>query len=316
MNKVVFIDSVHEILWERLEKKGFQCISAIDLEEQSVKECITQAFGLVIRARIQLNESFLKDCKQLKFIARSGSGLENIDIDYCDRNGIAVFNSPEGNRNAVAEHGLGMLLSLFNKLIKADNEVRNFIWDREGNRGIELDGKTIGIIGFGNNGSAFAKKLRGFDCKILAYDKYKSGYSDNQVIESTLEEIFDQADVVSFHIPQNQETVYFMNDFFVSQMKKPFYLLNVSRGKIVQTSALVNGLKSGKIVGACLDVLEYESSSFSTSFKDSLPEDLKFLFQSDKVLFSPHVAGWTEGSYYKLSSVLADKIEEKFCREN
>jgi len=316
VKKVVFIDSVHEILWERLEKKGFQCISAIDLEEQSVKECITDAFGIVIRARFQLNESFLKDCKQLKFIARSGSGLENIDIDYCDRNGIAVFNSPEGNRNAVAEHALGMLLSLLNKISKADREVRQGIWDREGNRGIELDGKTVGIIGFGNNGSAFAKKLRGFDCKILAYDKYKSGFSNGQIVESTLEELFDQADVVSFHIPQNQETVYFMNDFFVSQMKKPFYLLNVSRGKIVQTSALVNGLKSGKIVGTCLDVLEYESSSFSTSFKESLPEYLQYLFQSDKVLFSPHVAGWTEESYYKLSSVLADKIEEKFCREN
>lgn len=316
MKKVVFIDSVHEILWERLEKKGFQCIDAIELQEQELKNLIKDAFGLVIRARFQLNETFLKECKQLKFIARSGSGLENIDTDYCDRNGIAVFNSPEGNRNAVAEHGLGMLLSLLNKITKADCEVRKGIWDREGNRGIELDGKTIGIIGFGNNGSAFAKKLRGFDCKIVAYDKYKSGFSDNQVMESTLEEIFEQAEIISFHIPQNQETIHFMNDGFVSKMKKPFYLLNLSRGKIVQSSALVHGLKSGKIIGACLDVLEYETSSFSTSFNDSLPDDLKYLFQSDKVLFSPHVAGWTKESYCKLSSVLADKIEEKFCRES
>jgi D-3-phosphoglycerate dehydrogenase len=316
VKKVVFIDSVHEILWERLEKKGFQCIDAIELQEQELKNLIKDAFGLVIRARFQLNETFLKECKQLKFIARSGSGLENIDTDYCDRNGIAVFNSPEGNRNAVAEHGLGMLLSLFNKISKADSEVRKGIWDREGNRGIELDGKTIGIIGFGNNGSAFAKKLRGFDAKILAYDKYKSGFSDNQVMESTLEEIFEQAEIISFHIPQNQETIHFMNDGFVSKMKNPFYLLNLSRGKIVQTSALVSGLKSGKIIGACLDVLEYETSSFSTSFNDSLPDDLKYLFQSDKVLFSPHVAGWTQESYCKLSSVLADKIEEKFCRES
>ncbi len=316
MKKVVFIDSVHEILWERLEKKGFQCIDAIELQEQELKNLIKDAFGLVIRARFQLNETFLKECKQLKFIARSGSGLENIDTDYCDRNGIAVFNSPEGNRNAVAEHGLGMLLSLLNKITKADCEVRKGIWDREGNRGIELDGKTIGIIGFGNNGSAFAKKLRGFDCKIVAYDKYKSGFSDNQVMESTLEEIFEQAEIISFHIPQNQETIHFMNDGFVSKMKKPFYLLNLSRGKIVQSSALVHGLKSAKIIGACLDVLEYETSSFSTSFNDSLPDDLKYLFQSDKVLFSPHVAGWTQESYCKLSSVLADKIEEKFCRES
>lgn len=310
------MDSVHEILWERLEKKGFQCLRAIDLDEQSVKELIKDAFGIVIRSRFQLNEDFLKKCNQLQFIARSGSGLENIDSNYCDRNGIAVFNSPEGNRNAVAEHALGMLLSLFNKINKADCEVRQGIWDREGNRGIELDGKTVGIIGFGNNGSSFAKKLVGFDCKILVYDKYKSGFSQGRVVESTLEEIFGQADVVSFHIPQNHETVYFMNDFFISQMKKPFYLLNLSRGKIVKTSSLVNGLKSGKVLGACLDVLEYESSSFSTSFKDPLPEDLQYLFQSDKLLFSPHVAGWTDESYYKLSSVLANKIEEKFCNEN
>ena len=316
MKKVVFIDSVHEILWERLEKMEFNCVNAVDIPIEQVKELINDAFGLVIRARFQLNESLLKDCKQLKFIARSGSGLENIDTSYCESREISVFNSPEGNRNAVAEHGLGMLLSLFNKITKADQEVRQGVWNREGNRGIELDGKTVGIIGFGNNGSAFAKKLRGFDCKIMAYDKYKSGFSDRQVVEVTLEEIFDQADVVSFHIPQNQETIYFMNDFFVSQMKKPFYLLNLSRGKIVQTAALVHGLKSGKILGACLDVLEHETSSFSTSFKDSLPEDLQYLFQSDKLLFSPHVAGWTEESYYKLSSVLADKIEEKFCREN
>ncbi|MFM7668314.1 MAG: NAD(P)-dependent oxidoreductase [Bacteroidota bacterium] len=316
MRKVVFLDSVHEILWERLEKKGFQCINLIDLDKQSVKELMKDAFGIVIRSRFQLNEDFLKKCYQLQFIARSGSGLENIDVEYCDANGIIVFNSPEGNRNAVAEQGLGMLLGLFNKITKSDREVRQGIWDREGNRGIELDGKTVGIIGFGNNGSSFAKKLVGFDCKILVYDKYKSGLSQGRVVEATLEEIFDQADVVSFHIPQNHETVYFMNDFFISQMKKPFYLLNLSRGKIVKTSSLVNGLKSGKVLGACLDVLEYESASFSTSFQDSLPEDLTYLFQSDKLLFSPHVAGWTDESYYKLSSVLANKIEEKFCNEN
>ena len=316
MRKVVFIDSVHEILWQRLEKRGFQCIHAIEWPEEKIKEVIKDAFGLVIRARFQLDETFLKNCTKLQFIARSGSGLENIDTSYCERAGISVFNSPEGNRNAVAEHGLGMLLSLFNKISKADREVRKGIWDREGNRGIELDGKTIGIIGCGNNGSAFAKKLRGFECRILAYDKYKSGFSVTQVVESSLQGVLNQAEVISFHIPQNEETMYFMNEEFVSSMQNPFYLLNLSRGKIVQTSALVNGLKSGKILGACLDVIEYESTSFSTSFKDNLPEDLHYLFQSDKVLFSPHVAGWTEESYVKLSSVLADKIEEKFCCES
>lgn len=316
MKTVVFIDSVHEILWIRLQKMGFHCINAIEFSDKQVKESIKEAFGVVIRARYQLNEDFLKEFPQLKFIARSGSGMENIDIDYCNRNGISVFNSPEGNRNAVAEHGLGMLLSLLNKIPKADREVRQGIWDREGNRGVELDGKTIGIIGYGNNGSAFAKKLRGFDCEILAYDKYKSGFSNQQVLESTLDELFYKADVVSFHVPQNDESIYFMNNEFISKMKNSFYLLNLSRGKIVQTSALVAGLQSGKILGACLDVIEYESWSFSTSFYEKIPQDLTYLFQSENVLFSPHVAGWTEESYFKLSSVLADKIEEKFCRES
>lgn len=316
MKSVVFVDSVHEILWNRLEKLGFNCINGIDFSESQVNGSLKNAFGIVIRARFILNEDFLQDCAQLKFIARSGSGLENIDLNYCKKKDISVFNSPEGNRNAVAEHGLGMLLSLFNKIPKADKEVRQGIWDREGNRGIELDGKTVGIIGFGNNGSEFAKKLRGFDCKVLAYDKYRNNFSSENVIESNLEEICEKADIVSFHIPQNSETLYFFNIDFVHKMSKPFYLINLSRGKIVETSALANGIKSRKILGACLDVLEYESFSFSNSFDNNISEDLKYILQSEKVIFSPHVAGWTDESYYKLSSVLADKIEEKFCSES
>ena len=310
--KVVFIDSVHEILWFRLEEMGFQCVNATKSDESQLKSEIKYAFGLVIRARFLLNEEFLNDCSQLQFIARSGSGLENIDVDYCKSRNILVFNSPEGNRNAVAEHGLGMLLSLFNKISKADSEVRKGIWNREDNRGIELDGKTVGIVGYGNNGSAFANKLRGFDCKILAYDKYKTNFSKNQVMESSMMEIFENADVISFHIPQNQETIYMFDDSFLEDMKKPFYVLNTSRGKIVKTSSLVRGIKSGKILGACLDVLEYEPASFSSFFNGEIPEDLKYLMKSDRVLFSPHFAGWTQESYEKLSSVLADKIQQAF----
>jgi len=291
---------------------GFQCVNATKSDESQLKSEIKYAFGLVIRARFQLNEEFLNDCSQLQFIARSGSGLENIDVDYCKSRNILVFNSPEGNRNAVAEHGLGMLLSLFNKISKADSEVRKGIWNREDNRGIELDGKTVGIVGYGNNGSAFANKLRGFDCKILAYDKYKMNFSNNQVKESSMMEIFENADVISFHIPQNQETIYMFDDSFLEDMKKPFYVLNTSRGKIVKTSSLVRGIKSGKILGACLDVLEYEPASFSSFFNGEIPEDLKYLMKSDRVLFSPHVAGWTQESYEKLSSVLADKIQQAF----
>ena len=310
--KVIFIDSVHEILWFRLEEMGFECIDATKSTEILLKSELIDAFGIVIRARFQLNEEFLKDYHQLKFIARSGSGLENIDLEFCKRKNIFVFNSPEGNRNAVAEHALGMLLSLLNKIPKADSEVRQGIWNREDNRGIELDGKTIGIIGYGNNGSAFAKKLRGFDCNILAHDKYKNNFSNDQVKECSINELYENADVISFHIPQNTETIYMFDDSFVESMEKPFYLLNVSRGKIVKTSSLVRGFKTGKILGACLDVLEYEPASFSTFFNGEIPEDLNYLLKSDRVIFSPHVAGWTEESYLKLSSVLADKIQEAF----
>jgi D-3-phosphoglycerate dehydrogenase len=201
-----------------------------------------------------------------------------------------------------------MLLGLMNKLNKAHQEVRNGVWDREGNRGEELDGKTIGIIGYGNNGAAFAKKLRGFDVRVLAYDKYKSGFGDYQVQECTLEALQEQADILSFHVPQNKETKHFFNSAFLGQMRKPFYLLNLSRGKVVATSALVEGLKTGQIKGAGLDVLEYEQKSFESFFDQEMPTDFQYLVSADNVCLTPHVGGWTTESYVKLSSVLADKI--------
>lgn len=314
MKKVVFIDIVHAILFERLQKLGYHCVDATNYTEIEVKESIKDAFGIVIRAKYKLNEDFLKFSTKLGFIARSGSGLENIDMDYCEKHQIAVFNSPEGNRNAVAEHGLGMLLSLFNRLNKGDQEVRNGIWNRDDNRGIELEGKTIGLIGYGNNGSALAKKLEGFDCKVLAYDKYKQNFSNRNVIEASMEEIFTQAEVLSFHVPLTEETNQLFDEAFIEKFYQPFYLLNLARGKIVHTKSLVDGLKSGKVLGACLDVLEYEPSDFSSFFTNQLPEELCFLFQQQNVLFSPHVAGWTHESYNKLSAVLADKIEQTFHR--
>jgi D-3-phosphoglycerate dehydrogenase len=238
--------------------------------------------------------------------------LENIDTSFCKEKNIQCFNSPEGNRNAVAEHALGMLLSLFNNIVKSNKEIRLGIWDREGNRGEELDGKTIGIIGYGNNGAAFAKKLRGFDVKVMAYDKYKTGYGDHFVQECTLQAIQEQADVISFHIPQNKETVHFFNDEFLLNCQKSIFLLNLSRGKIVDTITLVKGLKSNKIKGACLDVLEYEKSSFESFFDQEHSEDFRYLLESENVLLSPHVAGWTIESYFKLSNVLADKIIAHF----
>jgi D-3-phosphoglycerate dehydrogenase len=307
---VLFLDTVHPILAERLAVAGFTCIEAWDWSKEQCLEAAKSASGIVIRSRFTMNEEFLQFAPHLEFIARSGAGMENIDERYCKKRGIALYNAPEGNRNAVGEHALGMLLSLLNKLHTADRDVRKGIWDREGNRGIELDGKTVGIIGFGNNGRAFAKKLRGFDVKLMAYDKYKKGFGDHFVMECTLNAILKNADVISFHIPQNNETMWMANDAFFNRLQKPVFLLNLSRGKIVQTSALVSALKEGKVLGAGLDVLEYESTSFESFFGKELPEDFNYLLQSDKVLLTPHVGGWTNESYFKLSDVLADKILE------
>lgn len=311
--KVLFIDTVHEILQQRLEKKGVECI---DGSKFSLEECRSELQkgidGIVIRSRFRMDVTLLEGAEDLKFIARSGAGMENIDEAYCQQRNIQLFNAPEGNRTAVGEHALGMLLSLFNHLKKGDTEVRKGIWDREGNRGVELTGKTVGIIGYGNNGSAFAKVLRGFDCRILAYDKYRTGFGDEFVEESSLEEIYKQAEIISFHIPQNGETIHWTNPAFFEQINHPFYLINLSRGKIVQTSALMDAIASGKVKGAVLDVLEYESSSFENVFSGQLPPDFQRLLESEQVLLSPHVGGWTNESYYKLSSVLADKIEAAY----
>lgn len=310
--KVVFLDVVHSVLEERLLDAGFICVDATKISKEECGEVIKDADGIAIRSRFRMDKDFLSQAGQLKFIARSGAGMENIDIDYCESNNITLFNAPEGNRNAVGEHALGMLLSLFNKIPTADTEVRNGKWDREGNRGVELDGKTVGLIGFGNNGQAFAKKLRGFDVDVLAHDKYKSGFSDQFVKEATLEEIYKKADVLSFHIPQNEETIYYANNEFFNSFLKNIYLINLSRGKVVQTSALVQAMKAGKVLGACLDVLEYEKSSFESFFEQDLSPDFKFLLEAKNVILSPHVGGWTHESYFKLSNVLADKILNQF----
>jgi len=303
--QVVFIDTVHPILQQRLENAGYQCIDATYFSKEQCIESIESAQGIVIRSRFRMDEMFLKNAKSLEFIARSGAGMENIDEAYCESRGIELYNAPEGNRNAVAEHALGMLLNLFRHIKKGDAEVRTGIWDREGNRGVELDGKTVGIIGFGNNGSAFARKLSGFDVQVLAYDKYKKVANLGQVEKASMERIFEEADVVSFHVPQTEETLFWANADFFNSFAKPIYLLNMSRGKIIKTQDLLDAIDAGKVRGACLDVIEFESSSFSEIDKN---ETLNRLLNHSKVLLSPHIAGWTEESYFLLSDVLADKI--------
>ena len=316
IKKVLFIDSVHAILEERLAKLGVICEHDYISIKSEIEAKINNYQGVVIRSRFTLDKTFFDAASQLKFIARSGAGLENIDVAYAEKKGVKVINSPEGNMDAVGEHAIGMLLMLFNQLKKGDAEVRKGIWDREGNRGLELSGKTIGIIGYGFMGSSLAKKLVGFDCKILAYDKYKVRSPKSEVRrwadEVSLEELKAKADIISIHLPLTVETQYYVDADFINSCKKPFYLINTARGNHVKIADLIQGLKSGKILGACLDVLEYETKSFETISKNQLPEDFVYLTQSDKVILSPHVAGWTVESYVKLSSVLGDKIEAEF----
>lgn len=320
ITKVLFIDSVHPILEERLTKLGVVCEHDYTSSKSDIEAKIENYQGLVIRSRFTLDKTFFDAATNLKFVARSGAGLENIDVTYAEKKGVKIIHSPEGNMDAVAEHSIGALLMLFNQLKKGDAEVRKAIWDREGNRGLELSGKTIGIIGFGFMGSSLAKKLRGFDVAILAYDKYKKGLEDriwktevgSIFKEVSLEELKAKSDIISIHLPLTTETQYFVNADFINSCKKPFYLINTARGNHVKTADLVQALKSGKILGACLDVLEYETKSFETISAEQLPEDFVYLTQSEKVVLSPHVAGWTVESYIKLSSVLADKIEATY----
>ncbi len=309
MKKILFLDTVHPILEDRLIDLGYSCEKDLDTSKEQVELKISDYFGVVIRSRFTLDQTFLDKATNLKFIARSGAGLENIDVAYAESKGIKVFNSPEGNMDAVGEHALGMLLMLFNQLKKGDAEVRNGLWDREGNRGLEVSGKTIGIIGYGNMGGAFAKKLSGFNCKVIAYDKYKTGFGNELVEEVGLETIYKETDVLSIHLPLSDETQHYVNSAFLTKFTKPIYIINTARGNNVSVADLVNGLKTNIVSGACLDVLEYETKSFETISANELPEDFQYLAKSEKVVLSPHVAGWTQESYIKLSSFLAEKIE-------
>lgn len=310
MSKILFIDSVHPILEERLIQMGFVCEHDYTSSKISIEKRISDYFGIVIRSRFTINKSFLDKAINLKFIARSGAGLENIDVAFAAQKNISVFNSPEGNKDAVGEHAIGMLLMLFNKLKQGDAQVRQGIWDREANRGIELSGKTVGILGYGNMGEALAKKLIGFDCNVIAYDKYKKGFDGFFVTQVSLNELFEQTDILSIHLPLSEETNYYVNTAFLSEFKKNIYLINTARGNNVKTDDLVQALQSGKVLGACLDVLEFESKSFELT--QTHHEAFNYLKNAENIILSPHVAGWTVESYKKLSIFLADKIEGKF----
>lgn len=310
--KILHLDSNHPLMLEQLAQMGYTNIENYTSPKEIIEESIQEYEGIIIRSRFKIDASFLEKATNLKFIGRVGAGLENIDCDFAASKGITLIAAPEGNQTAVGEHALGMLLTLFNKLNLVDQEVRQGIWTRESNRGHEIAGKTIGIIGYGHMGSAFAKRLQGFDCTVLFHDIQDN--LDNQYAKQvSLEELQQKADILSLHIPQTPETLNLINEAFIQQMHKPFWLINTARGKSVNTTDLVEALKNGKIKGAALDVLEYEKSSFENMFAEEiLPLPLQYLIQSKQVLLSPHIAGWTHESKVKLAQTIVDKIQKQF----
>ena len=305
--KILHLDTNHPLLWEQLEKAGFINEADYTSTKEEVESKIENYHGIVIRSRFKIDKTFIDKAKNLQFIARVGAGLESIDCEYAESKNIILIAAPEGNASAVGEHALGMLLSLFNKLNTADKEVKSGQWNRESNRGTELDGKTVGIIGYGNMGKSFAKKLRGFDVEVLCYDILPNK-GDENAKQVSLQEIQQKADVLSLHIPWTPETDKMVNTTFINQFSKPFWFINTARGKSVVTTDLVSALQSGKILGAGLDVLEYEKLSFETLFEGKKPEAFEYLLNANNVLLSPHIAGWTFESKEKLAQVIVDKI--------
>ena len=303
--KILLLDKNHPLITEQLSEKGFVLEEDFSSSYEQVLEKIHLYKGIIIRSRIPLDAHFLEKAKNLKFIARVGAGMENIDTSKAQELGIKLINSPEGNKDAVAEHVIGMLLVLMNRLFISSNEVKKGIWLREENRGEEILGKTFGIIGYGNMGKALAKRLSGFGCKTIFYD-IKPNLSDEFATQVSLQELQENADILSLHTPLTEDTFYMIDEEFISKMKKNFYFINTARGKNLKTSALVNALKSGKIKGACLDVLEYEKTSFENL--ETKNEDLEYLLNSEKAIITPHIAGWTHESKIKLAQVIVDKI--------
>ena len=310
--KVLHLDTNHPLLIEQLNDLGFINHEDYTSSKEIIESKIHEYDGIILRSRFTIDKQFLDAATNLKFIGRVGAGLENIDCDYAEKKGITLIAAPEGNRNAVGEHALGMVLSLFNKLNKADAEVREGKWLREDNRGVELDGKTVGIIGYGNMGKAFAKKLRGFEVEVLCYD-IKQNVGDKNAKQVSLYELQQSADVLSLHTPQTPLTLNLINTEMINQFKKSFWFINTARGKSVVTKDLVEALKTGKILGAGLDVLEYEKASFENLFSADMPEAFQYLIDAKNVILSPHVAGWTVESKEKLAQTIVNKIKDKFC---
>ena len=314
--KILHLDKNHPLLIEQLTTAGFENDENYYAPKDTIEQMIHQYDGIVLRSRFKIDRAFLDAATNLKFIGRVGAGLENIDCEYAEQKGIKLIAAPEGNKTAVAEHALGMLLNLMNKLSYVDKEVRCGVWKREENRGIEIEGKTIGIIGYGNMGKAFAQRLKGFNCKVICYD-IKPNMGDANAQQVSLDYLQLHSDILSLHTPETPDTHHYVNKDFINGFAKSFWLINTARGKSVCTDDLVDALKSGKIKGAGLDVLEYEKSSFENMFSDNeLPDAFRYLINAENVLLSPHIAGWTIESKEKLAQVIVDKIIAIFNKNN
>ena len=313
-NRILHIDENHPLLLTALEGLGFINELAYTTPLKTLLPTLHQYTGLVVRSRFPIDQKVLEAASSLKFIARLGAGLENIDVAYAQQKNIQLFAAPEGNRNAVAEHALGMLLNLFNKLRLGHTSIQNGQWQREKHRGWELEGKTVGILGYGNTGSQFAKKLMGMGVQVLCYD-IRPHLGDTYATQVDKDTLLTEAEIISLHLPQDSSTVGMIDQNFIAKMQHPFWLLNTARGKIIKTEALVEGLKSGKILGAGLDVLEYESDSFTTLFNsENVPPAFQYLINAENVLLSPHVGGWTHESYQKLAITIIKKIKTDYLK--
>ena len=306
--KILVIHKVHTVFAKLLTNAGYLVEEKLGLSRKEILDLLPNYDGLIVRSALKIDKEVIDIGCNLKLIGRLGAGMENIDSNYAISKNIKLLNAPEGNRSAVGEHTVGMLLSLFNNLNKADKEVRNGIWHREENRGEEIEGKTIGIIGYGNMGGAFARKISGFRANVIAYDKYKTNYSDNYVKEVNLEHLLKYADIISLHVPLQEDTFHMVNQRFINSCKNGVYIVNTARGAVIDTQELVIGIKNNKIKGACLDVLEYEGMSFEDINSNKINENFEFLTKVKNVILSPHIAGWTHQSNEKMAVVLAEKI--------
>jgi D-3-phosphoglycerate dehydrogenase len=306
--KALVIDKVHDILFDVLAEAGIEFYYLPKITKEAFDKLIPDYEILIVRSKFKILKEDIDRAQSLKIIGRVGAGLENIDIEYAKSKNITCINTPEGNRDAVGEHAVGMLLNLLNKIPKAHKEIQNGIWDREANWGTELSDKVVGIIGYGNMGGAFGKRISAFAKEVIAYDKYKDYFSDNYVREADMKDLFERCDVLSLHVPLTSETKHLVNAEFLKKFKKDIYIINTARGECVKTSDLVAALEQGKVKGACLDVLEYEKTTFESLFAGEMPEPLQYVLKSPKVILTPHVAGWTDEAYYKLSRIMAEKI--------